>query len=101
MTDISNEGSLQCGCRDGMRSSDIQKELRVQLLLLHDERSQLSWYRHLIRMPPFGSVPGTFRLGGDHEANPEHQELEGLYYPSALGRPLDPLGRAYIMGYLT
>ncbi len=42
--------------RDRVRSSDIQKELGVEPLLLCVERSQLRWLRHLVRMPP-GSLP--------------------------------------------
>ncbi|KAF7648618.1 hypothetical protein LDENG_00154150 [Lucifuga dentata] len=38
--------------RDRVRNSDIQEGLGVELLLLHIERSQLRWFRHLIRMPP-------------------------------------------------
>ena len=38
--------------RDRVRSSVTQKELRVEPLLLHIERSQLRWLRHLFRMPP-------------------------------------------------
>jgi len=42
--------------RDRVRSSDIRRELRVELLLLRFERSQLRWLGHLIRMPP-GCLP--------------------------------------------
>ncbi|KAF7642406.1 hypothetical protein LDENG_00258420 [Lucifuga dentata] len=42
--------------RDRVRSSDIQEGLRVELLLLHIERSQLRWFGHLIRIPP-GRLP--------------------------------------------
>ncbi len=38
--------------RDRVRSSDILEELRVEPLLLHVERSQLRWFRHLVRIPP-------------------------------------------------
>lgn len=34
-----------------VRSSDIRRELGPELLLLAVERSQLMWYRHMIRMP--------------------------------------------------
>ncbi|KAK0153319.1 Methionine synthase [Merluccius polli] len=37
---------------DRVRSSDIRRELGVELLLRRVERSQLRWFRHLIRMPP-------------------------------------------------
>jgi len=46
-----------------VRSSDIQRELRVEPLLLHVERSQLRWFRHVIRMPP-GHFPFRARLTG-------------------------------------
>ncbi|KAK3557454.1 hypothetical protein QTP70_027739, partial [Hemibagrus guttatus] len=43
--------------RDRVRSSVIQEELGVELLLLHIERGQLRWLGHLFRMPP-GRLPG-------------------------------------------
>jgi len=46
-----------------VRSSDIRRELRVEPLLLHVERSQLRWFRHLIRMPT-GHFPFRARLTG-------------------------------------
>ncbi|TWW71221.1 hypothetical protein D4764_17G0007040 [Takifugu flavidus] len=42
--------------RDRERSSDIREGLGVELLLLHIERSQLGWLRHLARMPS-GHLP--------------------------------------------
>ena len=42
--------------RDRVRSSDTQEELGVEPLLLHIERSQLRWFRDLVRMPP-GHLP--------------------------------------------
>ena len=36
-----------------MRHSDICGELGVELLILRFERSQLRWFWHLIRMPPW------------------------------------------------
>lgn len=42
--------------RNRVRSSDIRRELRVEPLLLSIERSQLRWFRHLVRMPP-GHLP--------------------------------------------
>ncbi|KAK0146243.1 DNA damage-regulated autophagy modulator protein 2 [Merluccius polli] len=45
--------------RDRVRSSDIWRELRVEPLLLHVERSQLRSFGHLIRMPP-GRPPWRF-----------------------------------------
>ncbi len=37
--------------RDKVRSSVICKKLRVEPLLLCIQRSQLRWFRHLVRMP--------------------------------------------------
>ena len=42
---------------DRVRSSDIRERLRIELLLLHVERSQLRWFKYLVRMPP-GRLPG-------------------------------------------
>ena len=42
--------------RDKVRSSDIRRELGVEPLLLHIERSPLKWFGHLTRMPP-GRLP--------------------------------------------
>ncbi|KAI3366505.1 hypothetical protein L3Q82_000635 [Scortum barcoo] len=41
-----------CSLRDMVRSSVTQEELGVEPLLLHIERSQLRWLRHLFWMPP-------------------------------------------------
>lgn len=38
--------------RDSMRSLGIQTEIREEPQLLYVERSQLRFFRHLIRMPP-------------------------------------------------
>ncbi|KAK3536646.1 hypothetical protein QTP86_015449 [Hemibagrus guttatus] len=43
--------------RDRVRSSATQEEIRVEPLLLHIERGQLRWLRHLFWMPP-GRLPG-------------------------------------------
>ncbi|TWW54789.1 hypothetical protein D4764_0289820 [Takifugu flavidus] len=43
--------------RDRVRSSAIREELGVEPLLLRDERSQMRWLGHLVRMPP-GRLPG-------------------------------------------
>jgi len=45
--------------RDGVRSSDIRRELEVDPLLLFVERSQLRWFGHLIWMLP-GRIPLEF-----------------------------------------
>jgi len=42
--------------RDRVRSTDIRRELGLEPLLLHVERSQLRCFGHLIRMPP-GQLP--------------------------------------------
>jgi len=42
--------------RDRERSSDIRRELGVEALLLHVERSQLRWCGPLVRRPP-GRLP--------------------------------------------
>ena len=66
--------------RDKVRSSDIRRELGVEPLLLRVERSQLRWFRHLIKMPP-GRLPlEVFRARlGDPEADPE--PAGGIIYP--------------------
>ena len=38
--------------RDRVRSLNIWERLRVELLLLHVERSLLRWFGHLVRMGP-------------------------------------------------
>ncbi|KAK3515996.1 hypothetical protein QTP70_000711 [Hemibagrus guttatus] len=43
--------------RDRVRSSVTREELGVEPLLLHIEKGQLRWLRHLFRMPP-GRLPG-------------------------------------------
>ncbi len=41
---------------DGVRSSHTQSEIGIELMLLRIGRSQLSWFKHLVRMPP-GRLP--------------------------------------------
>ena len=48
---------IRLSLRDRVSSLDLQDRLRAELLLLHVQRSQLRWFRHLIRMPP-GRLPG-------------------------------------------
>ncbi|KAL3048456.1 hypothetical protein OYC64_007094 [Pagothenia borchgrevinki] len=51
--------------RDKVRSSVIREGLGVEPLLLRIERSQLTLFRHLVRMPP-GRLPReVFQLGRD------------------------------------
>ncbi len=45
--------------RHRVRSSDIWRELRVELLFLGIKRSQLREFGHLVRMPP-GRLPSRF-----------------------------------------
>jgi len=61
------------GFRDKAGSSAIQREFGVESLLLRNERSQLRWFGHLIRMPPAGRTLEVFRhvqLGGGPGTNP-------------------------------
>ena len=60
--------------RDRVRSSDIWERLRVELLLLHIERSQLRWVRHVVKMPP-GSMPIWEETPGQPK-----DTLERLYF---------------------
>jgi len=70
--------------RDRVRSSDIRRELGVEPLVLRVERSQLRWFGHLIRIPPFRGF-----LGGDPGEDPE--PAGGIIYlvwpGNALGSP--------------
>ena len=47
----------------------IQKRLKVKPPLLRMEKSQLRWFRHLVRMPPARCFRYV-QLGEDHEADP-------------------------------
>ena len=61
--------------KDRVRSSDIWERLRVELLLLlHIERSQLRWVRHVVKMPP-GSMPIWEETPGQPK-----DTLERLYF---------------------
>lgn len=46
--------------KERVRSSDILRELLVDPLFLCVERSQLSWFGYLVRIPP-----GHIQLDGD------------------------------------
>lgn len=59
-------------------TSDIRRELEVELLLLRVERNQLRRFGHLIRMP-YGRLP----LEVFQTQNP----LKGLHSQSSLGTP--------------
>ncbi len=59
--------------RDKVRSSVIREGLRVELLLLCIEGSQLKLFRHLVRMLPVPSLEKCSRhvqLGGGPETDP-------------------------------
>lgn len=47
--------------RDGVRSSVLQGELRVEPLLFHAQRSQSRWCGHQIRMPPVRFLGEVFQ----------------------------------------
>ena len=47
--------------RDRVKSSVIWGRLKVELLLLHIERSQLRWFRHPVRMLPGCLTVGVFQ----------------------------------------
>ncbi|MDG2594891.1 hypothetical protein P7M37_24235, partial [Vibrio parahaemolyticus] len=71
------------------RVAGLQRELGVEPLLICDERGQLKWFGHLIRMPP-GRLPFRGVLGMFHwKKAPRHTQntLEGLHISSGLGTP--------------
>ena len=72
-------GGLQS--TDRVKSSVIWEELKVEPLLLHTERSQLRWFRHLIRMPP-----GCLPVGG----------LPGMAYWDEVPGSSKGIGRAHV-----
>lgn len=58
--------------REKVRSSDIQRKLRGELLRLCIKRRHLRRFRHLVRMPPRRShLQGHVQLGGDAAVEPE------------------------------
>ena len=69
--------------------SFLQRELGVEPLLLHIERSQLRWFIWLgcLLVASLWRFSVHIQLGGDSED-------AGLYIPSGLGRPRDPPGGA-------
>lgn len=70
----------------------LPERLGVEPLLLHVERSQLSWFRHLLRMPPDGGVPG---MSNWEETSGQIQNtLEVSYLSAGLGTLWDPPGWA-------
>ncbi|KAF7641884.1 hypothetical protein LDENG_00269530 [Lucifuga dentata] len=74
--------------RDRVRSSDIREGLGVELLLLRIERSQLRWYRHLVRTSP-GCLPGEVFQARPTGKRPRGipSTLEGLHLPADLEMP--------------
>ena len=57
--------------RDRIRSSTIRESLKAESLLLHIERSQLRWLRHVLRMPRERLAHQVF------EAMPQGKRLVG------------------------
>jgi len=72
--------------RDRVRISDIQRELGVELLLLHVERSQLRW---------FGRFSGHVRLGKDPGADPEPAGGFWVWPGNASGSPRSSTSTMY------
>lgn len=55
-----------------MKTSVIQEGLRVELLLVHIERSCLRWFRHLTRVLPGQLLLRNVLLGGGPRTDPGH-----------------------------
>lgn len=53
------------------RSSDILNDIKLDPLFHHLKRSQLWWFRHLARIPPFVGFPRHGKLGENEEVDPE------------------------------
>ena len=78
--------------RERVRSSDICRQLRVESLLPHDERSHLRWIRHLIRMPP-GHLPLEVLLecvAGQRQQGKPRTHLRDYIFHLAWGHLLNP-----------
>lgn len=72
--------TLTCGHELRVRTSDIWRVLRVQLLVIHFKRSQLSWSGYLIMMPS-GCVSLEIIQPDPAGRGPQgtiHSSLEGL-----------------------
>lgn len=80
--------SCVAGLKDRVRSSDIQKELRVEPLLFYLEKNHLRQIEYLIRMP-YGCLSlEVFQQGGDPGVDPEHA-----------GVITHPIWPGYVLGY--
>ncbi|XP_058625585.1 uncharacterized protein LOC131536570 [Onychostoma macrolepis] len=82
--------------RDRVRSSVTREELGVEPLLLHIERNQLRWLRHLFWMSP-GGLPGeVFRAcpTGRRPPGKTQDTLEGLCLSACLAMPWGSPGGA-------
>ncbi len=82
-------------CR--VRTSDIQRGLGVEPLLLHVETSQFRWFRHLIRMP-VGHLEVFWTCTTGRRPQCRSRTHWKLYVSSGLGTPRDPPGGAGIRG---
>lgn len=70
--------------RDKFMSSNIQEELRVELLLVYTKRNQLRSLEHLVRMLS-GDLPGEVSWRDVAIADrPDMTCLSGLYFTSVL-----------------
>ena len=70
--------------RDRVRSAAIWEELRIEPIFLRTERSQLRWFRNLIRMPS-GRRPGeVFRARPTGRRPPERPMTRWRDYVSWL-----------------
>lgn len=93
-----------CVCRDRVRSSDIQKDIRGELLLAPVERSQLRWFMYLIKMPPghlalevFQARPAGRRPRGRPKTRWKEYPIRPEY---ALGSPRSSNWREGHLGHL-
>ena len=73
-----------------MRSLDIQERLRVELLLLCVDRSQLRHFGRLVRMSPWGDVLGMPIQ--EETLGQTEDTLERLYLSASLGTSWCPPG---------
>lgn len=96
LTLVSSAGWQSSALEMGLRSSDINEELRVRPLLLHVTVCQLMWIGHLLRKTPrcpplkvFWAHPTGRKPRGERLTTPER-----LYIPSALWTPKGPWGGA-------
>ena len=76
--------------RDKVSCSDIQMELRIELLLLHIKRSQLRWFRPSIQ-PSIGDLPPCPTCRKSHGRPRTH--WRGCIYHQAWEQDLEDLLR--------